>query len=107
MPHYLVQGRYTPEGWAALVKNPHDRTEAVRPVIERLGGRYEQGYFTDDLGAIVAVCEFPDDRVMAQLAAAVRASSQVAELRCTRLISTAEAVELFQQAGAVDYQAPA
>ncbi len=30
MPHYLSQVSYTPEAWARLVANPHDRIEAVR-----------------------------------------------------------------------------
>ncbi len=39
MPHYLSQVSYTPEAWARLVANPHDRIEAVRGPIEKLGGR--------------------------------------------------------------------
>ena len=37
MPHYLSQVSYTPEAWARLVANPHDRIEAVRGPIEKLG----------------------------------------------------------------------
>jgi uncharacterized protein with GYD domain len=39
MPHYLVQAAYTPEACAAMVKSPQDRLEALRPVVERLGGK--------------------------------------------------------------------
>lgn len=39
MPHYLHQVAYSREGWEALVKQPQDRVEAVRPAIERLGGK--------------------------------------------------------------------
>ncbi len=38
MAHYLLQVGYTPEGWTALVKNPQNRLEAVRPAVEKLGG---------------------------------------------------------------------
>ena len=38
MAYYLLQLAYTPEGWAAQLQNPQDRVEAVRPVIEGLGG---------------------------------------------------------------------
>ena len=41
MPHYLVQAAYTPEAWAAQVKNPQDRAEVVRPAIEALGGKLQ------------------------------------------------------------------
>jgi hypothetical protein len=79
----------------------------VRPLIERLGGRYPQGWFTEDLGEVVGIVELPDDGTMAQLAAACRCSSTVAEIRCTKLVSTADAVELFHQAGSVEYPPPA
>ena len=39
MPLYMYQVSYTPEAVAALVREPQDRAEAVRPVIEALGGK--------------------------------------------------------------------
>ena len=44
MPTYLVQVSYTDAAWANLVADPHDRTEAVRPVVEGLGGRMISAY---------------------------------------------------------------
>jgi len=41
MASYMIQVSYTPEAWATLVKTPQNRLEAVRPAIERLGGRVE------------------------------------------------------------------
>ena len=46
MPHYLMQVAYTPEAWATLSKNPQNRLEAVRPVVEDLGGKMEAGYLS-------------------------------------------------------------
>jgi len=34
MTRYLIQETVTSQAVAALMKNPHDRTEAVRPVFE-------------------------------------------------------------------------
>ena len=31
MPHFLHQIAYSREGWQAIVNNPQDRIEAVRP----------------------------------------------------------------------------
>ena len=42
MPHYLQQVAYSIEGWKALVKKPQNRIEAVRPAIEKLGGKIER-----------------------------------------------------------------
>ena len=45
MPHYLQQVAYSTEGWEALVEKPENRIEAVRPAIEKLGGRIESAWF--------------------------------------------------------------
>ena len=41
---YLIEVAYTPEAWAAMVKQPQNRLEAVRPVVEKLGGRFEHAW---------------------------------------------------------------
>jgi uncharacterized protein with GYD domain len=44
MPYYMLQAAYTPAAWAATVKSPQNRLEAVRPVVEKLGGKIEGGW---------------------------------------------------------------
>ena len=39
MASYLIQVSYTSQAWASLVKNPHDRTQVLKPVLEKLGGK--------------------------------------------------------------------
>jgi hypothetical protein len=38
MASYLMQLSYSSEAWAALVKHQENRVEAVRKVVEKLGG---------------------------------------------------------------------
>jgi uncharacterized protein with GYD domain len=38
MPTYMIQGAYNSEGLSAVVKNPQDRFQAVKPAIEKVGG---------------------------------------------------------------------
>jgi len=45
MPHYLHQVAYSREGWQALLAQPQDRIEAVRPAIEKLGGKIKSAWF--------------------------------------------------------------
>jgi uncharacterized protein with GYD domain len=45
MPHYLHQVAYSREGWEALLAHPQNRIEAVRPAIEKLGGKIETAWF--------------------------------------------------------------
>jgi len=45
MPHFLTQAAYTEQAWQSLVSNPQNRLDAIRPVIEKLGGRVVNAYF--------------------------------------------------------------
>ncbi len=59
MPHYLVQVAYTSEAWKDLIDDPQNRIEAVRPAIEKLGGKMEAGWLCFGDYDLVAICEFP------------------------------------------------
>ena len=48
-----------PEAWSGLVKNPQNRLEAVRPVVEKLGGKIEGGWLAFGEYDIVLVCQMP------------------------------------------------
>src|ERR1700738_4627289 len=61
MPHYLQQIAYSIEGWKALVKKPQNRIEAVRPAIEKLGGKIESAWFTFGDYDIVLIVEMPSN----------------------------------------------
>ena len=54
MPLYMYQLSSTPEAVAALVRDPQDRTKAVRPAIEALGGKLvAAGYPFGEYDAVV------------------------------------------------------
>jgi len=39
MSHYLVQASYGAAAYGAMVSHPQDRSAAVRPLIEKMGGK--------------------------------------------------------------------
>jgi uncharacterized protein with GYD domain len=43
MPYYMLQATYSPQAWSGMVKSPQNRLDAVRPVVEKLGGKIEGG----------------------------------------------------------------
>jgi len=61
MPHYLIQVGYNSDGIAALVREPQDRIEKVRPAVESLGGSIESGYYAFGEYDIILVVEMPDN----------------------------------------------
>ena len=106
MPHYLIQGAYTSEGWAAQVQNPQSRAEALRPVVERLGGTLGDTWLSFGDYDIVAIVEMPDNVSAAAFSIAAAAGGSVKAVRTTPLMSIDEGIEALKMAGTAGYQAP-
>ena len=107
MPYYLLQAAYTPEAWARLVKDPHDRVEAIRPVIEGLGGKIVAGFLCFGEYDTVAVAEMPDNVSAAAFSMAAAAGGAVKAVKTTPLMTTQEGGEAMRKAASAAYQPPA
>lgn len=97
MAHYMWQVAYTPEAWAAQVANPQDRREAVRPVVERYGGRLVDTWYAFGDYDVVAVLEMPDGVSVAALSMALAAGGSVKDLKTTPLLTMDEGIEAMRQ----------
>jgi len=106
MPFYLVQASYSSQATAAMIKSPQDRAAAVRPVIERMGGKLHGLWFAFGEYDAVVIAEMPDNVSAAAVAMAVGSSGGISAYRTTTLLTTAEAMEAMKKAGGVGYQAP-
>ena len=107
MPHYLIQAAYTPEACAAMVKSPQDRLEAIRAVVERLGGKLLSMYMAFGEYDVVGVAEMPDNVSAAAFSLAVSAGGGIKAIRTTPLMTMQEGVEAFRKAGQAGYRPPA
>ena len=106
MATYLVQVSYSAQGTAAMIKKPQDRAAAVRPVIERMGGKMLGFWFAFGEYDVVVIVEYPDNVSAAALAMAVGSSEGISAYRTTALLTTAEAMEAMKKAGGVSYKGP-
>ena len=106
MPHYLLQASYNPEAWSALAREPEDRTEAIRPVVERLGGKLIAGYLSFGDYDIIAIVEMPTQISAAAYAIASAGGGAVRVHKTTPLLTPQEAKEAMQMAGEAEYHAP-
>jgi uncharacterized protein with GYD domain len=104
MPHYLIQVAYNSQGVAALVGEPQDRIEKVRPAVEALGGRIEAAYYAFGEHDVVLTVEMPDNTKAAAMALAVGAGGTVASYTTTVLLTPDEAVQAMRQAAESIYQ---
>jgi uncharacterized protein with GYD domain len=106
MANYLLQVAYTPEAWASLIAQPHDRIEAVRPVVEKLGGKITHGWFAFGDYDVVAVIDMPGNVEAAAFSLAAAAGGVIRAIKTTPLLTTAEGVEAMKKAAKSGYKAP-
>jgi uncharacterized protein with GYD domain len=106
MSLFLSQVAYSENGWQALVSNPQNRLEALRPVLDKLGGRIVNAYFAFGDSDLVMICEFPDNVSAAALAMAAAAGGAVRSIKTTPLLEASEGLEALRKAAASGYRAP-
>jgi uncharacterized protein with GYD domain len=104
MPLFLTQVAYTQEAWQALINNPQNRIEAVRPAIEKAGGKVINGYFAFGEYDVVVITEMPDNVSAAAIAIAFAAGGACRTVKTTPLMSTAEAVDALKKAAKTGYR---
>ena len=92
MPYYMLQAAYTPEAWAGMVKHPQNRLDAVRPVIEKLGGTIEREWLAFGEYDIVLVCQLPNHVSEDAFSMAASAGGAVKAVKTTPLMTIDEAM---------------
>ena len=104
MPHYMVQVAYTAESWAAQIKNPQNRIEAVRPAVESVGGKIEGAWYSFGDYDILLVMQAPDNVAASALALAFAAGGALKAVKTTPLMSIEEGMEALKKASRTGYQ---
>ena len=102
MSLYMYQAAYTPESWAAQIKNPQNRVEAVgKAACEAAGGKLVGGWLSFGDYDLVLVADVPNDESMSAIAVAVAAGGAVKASKTTRLLTGAQGVEMLKKAETV------
>jgi uncharacterized protein with GYD domain len=104
MPHYLHQVAYSREGWEALLAHPQNRIEAVKPAIEKLGGKIETAWFAFGDYDVVVITEMPDNVTAAAIAIAFAGGGACKAVQTTPLMSAADALQAMKKAGECGYR---
>jgi len=104
MPHYLHQVAYSREGWEALLAHPENRIEAVKPAIEKLGGKIETAWFAFGKYDVIVITELPDNISAAAISIAFAGGGACKAVQTTPLMSAEEAVQAFKKAGKCGYR---
>ena len=105
MPIYLQQVAYSTEGWEALVGNPQNRIEAVRPAIEKLGGKIQNAWFAFGDYDVVLIIEMPSNVDAGAIAMAFAAGGACKSVKTTPLMTAEESVQAMKKAANAGYRA--
>ena len=98
MPHCLYRLRFSKDAIKALVKNPQDRTEAARAIIESTGGKLHHYFFAFGDFDVVVLAEYPDGTSMAAASMVVGSAGVADGMETTVLLTMDEAVAAMQKA---------
>ena len=106
MPLYMTQFAYTSDAWAALAKNPQNREEVLRSLVEKLGGRLLAFYYAFGEYDGVFITEMRDETTVAAALLAAVSAGHTKALKTTLLLTTEQALKAMREGGAQSYQAP-
>jgi uncharacterized protein with GYD domain len=106
MQHYLIQVAYSSAGSAAIVEKPQNRIELVRPVIEKLGGKLNSGWYSFGKYDAVLIVEMPSNVNAMALSMAFSAGGAVKKVNTTPLLTAEESLEAMKKASTAGYQPP-
>lgn len=105
MRHYLIQVKYDQTSARSLIGNPQDRKPQAAAIMEKLGGRLIDFYFTFGQWDAVIFVELASDAhalavAMADVAGGIR------DTQVTPLFSMDEAMEAMRIAQSIEYRSP-
>jgi uncharacterized protein with GYD domain len=99
MSRFLLQAAYTPEAWAAMIKNPQDRTKVLKPVMDKLGGSFVEVYFAFGEYDVVAIVDLPGNVDAAAFSLTATAGGAVKAVKTTPLMTIDEGLQAMRKAG--------
>lgn len=104
MAQFLFEVAYTPQAWAALVKNPQDRSQIVQTAVQNLGGKIDRAWLSFGEYDVVVIADMPDSVSAAAFSMAVAAGGSCKNVKTTPLLNTQEGVEAMKKAASCGYR---
>jgi uncharacterized protein with GYD domain len=106
MPVYMIQAAYTGEAWSRLVQRPENRMDALRPVVEKLGGQLLAWYYAFGDYDVVVLVDLPGNVNAAAASMAVAAGGAVKAFKTTPLMSPDDGFDAMLMAQGAGYRPP-
>ncbi|HWN02542.1 MAG TPA: GYD domain-containing protein [Candidatus Dormibacteraeota bacterium] len=106
MPKFMVQASYTSPAWNKLVQRPENRMEALRPVVEKLGGEIIAWYYAFGDYDVVVLFDVPSNVNAAAFSMAIAGSGAVKDFKTTILMTPDEGFDALLLAQGAGYRPP-
>jgi uncharacterized protein with GYD domain len=104
MPSYLVQVSYSAEALATLIATQQDRSEVVKKVVKKLGGKLTGAWLSFGDYDLVMTIEMPDNVSAAALSLSAAAGGSLKSIKTTPLLSIKEGLAALAKAGTTGYK---
>lgn len=105
MHRYMIQIKYNAASVKGLVAKPQDRKPQAAAIMEKLGGRLIDFWFTFGQWDAVIIVELESD-VHAMAVALADVAGEVGATQVTALFDMSDAIAAMELAGSIDYRAP-
>jgi uncharacterized protein with GYD domain len=106
MAYYMYQASFTPEAWAKMVREPQNREAAIRPMVEKLGGKLIGYWMAFGESDAVVIVQMPDNVSAAAASLAATAGGATKSLKTTVLMSVDEGMQAMRKAADAGYRSP-
>jgi uncharacterized protein with GYD domain len=106
MAWYMIQGSYTPEAWAAQIKNPTDRIAAVGQMMAPLGVTFEHYWYSFGDHDFVIIAQGPGHLEASAAVLAAYSGGALTSIKTTPLLTGDEAIAALRKASDVQYRPP-
>lgn len=106
MAWFMIQVSYTPEAWAAQIKNPVDRIAMVGQMMAPLGVTFEHSWYSFGEYDVVIIAQGPGNVEAAAGVLAAYSGGALTSIKTTPLMTTDEALAALRKAGDVQYRPP-
>jgi uncharacterized protein with GYD domain len=98
MPLFITYASYSNAGIKGIIDKPADRTEAIKPIVEKAGGKLLAAYVATGPHDVVLVTDLPDGADAVAVGMAAAASGAVARIETVRAWTLGEFKSVAEKA---------
>lgn len=106
MPSYMIQLSYAPTTIAGFVKSPTDRTEVIKKIAKKVGGKLAGAWLCFGEYDAVIIIDGSDNVSAVACAMAVTASGAFTKFKTTPLLTASEGLAAMKKAASLEYTPP-